>query len=197
MNYKRHHNKVIDRARNRVLEGYCEQHHVIPVCMGGTDDPDNLVRLTAREHFVIHQLLAKMHPKHSGLAQAAYMMTIESGTQKRVTNKRYKWLRERYSKARSTFMQGNKINKGRTPWNKGTPMTEEQKNKISKSKLGVTHTPEHRRKNSESQKGIPWTKERRSAQRMATCPHCDKNGMIGNMHRWHFDNCKELINERI
>ena len=24
-----------------------------------------------------------------------------------------------------------------------------------------------------------------------SCPHCNKSGMnYGNMHRWHFDNCK-------
>ena len=24
------------------------------------------------------------------------------------------------------------------------------------------------------------------------CPHCDKRGNIGNMKRWHFDNCKNI-----
>lgn len=39
---------------------YFEQHHIVPKCMGGTDDTINLVLLTAREHFICHLLLTKM-----------------------------------------------------------------------------------------------------------------------------------------
>ena len=35
MNYQRIHDAIIDRARNRTLQGYREKHHVIPRCMGG------------------------------------------------------------------------------------------------------------------------------------------------------------------
>ena len=34
-----------------------DAHHVIPRCLGGTDDKSNLVELTAREHFIVHKLL--------------------------------------------------------------------------------------------------------------------------------------------
>lgn len=61
MNYQRIHDAIIDRARNRTLLGYRERHHVIPRCMGGTDDNDNLVELTSREHFIVHLLLAEIH----------------------------------------------------------------------------------------------------------------------------------------
>ncbi len=52
--------RLVDRARGRMLvEGY-EKHHVIPKCMGGTDDPENIVKLTLREHFICHKLLIRM-----------------------------------------------------------------------------------------------------------------------------------------
>lgn len=35
-------------------------HHIIPKCLGGLDTVDNLVELTAREHFICHWLLTKM-----------------------------------------------------------------------------------------------------------------------------------------
>jgi len=54
MDYKKIHDNIIDRAKNRVLEGYVETHHIIPKCMNGTNEPNNLVKLTAREHFLIH-----------------------------------------------------------------------------------------------------------------------------------------------
>lgn len=52
--------QIIDRAHNRRIDGYAEKHHIIPRCMGGTNVTTNIVRLTAREHFICHWLLTKM-----------------------------------------------------------------------------------------------------------------------------------------
>jgi hypothetical protein len=41
-------------------DGYSENHHIIPKAMGGPNSKSNIVRLTARQHFVIHRLLIKM-----------------------------------------------------------------------------------------------------------------------------------------
>ena len=59
MNYQKIHDAIIERAKTRKLEGYKERHHIIPRCLGGTDDNENLVDLTAREHFIIHLLYNK------------------------------------------------------------------------------------------------------------------------------------------
>ena len=40
---------------------YCERHHIIPKSEGGKDEPDNLVNLTAREHYIAHLLLMKIY----------------------------------------------------------------------------------------------------------------------------------------
>ena len=37
MDYKKHYNALIERARGRELDAYVEWHHVIPKCMGGKD----------------------------------------------------------------------------------------------------------------------------------------------------------------
>jgi hypothetical protein len=42
--------------RDQPLE-YAELHHIIPLCISQTNDKDNLVRLTGREHFIAHVLL--------------------------------------------------------------------------------------------------------------------------------------------
>ena len=47
-------------ATNKKGVGYLEKHHVIPKSMGGKNTPENLVLLTARQHFVCHLLLTKM-----------------------------------------------------------------------------------------------------------------------------------------
>jgi hypothetical protein len=50
-------------------------HHIIPRCLGGTDDPSNLIELTYDEHVEAHRLLALQYPTHSGI-QYAYRMMI-------------------------------------------------------------------------------------------------------------------------
>lgn len=96
MNYLKHYDKLILRARNRVLTCYTENHHVIPRCMGGTDDPDNIVALTPEEHYTAHLLLAKAYPDHPALLYACMMMTA-SNTNVRRNNKSYGWVRRKIS----------------------------------------------------------------------------------------------------
>lgn len=59
--YSRWYEALITKARNRTIEGYVETHHIIPRSFGGNDSKANLVKLTAREHYVAHALLWKMN----------------------------------------------------------------------------------------------------------------------------------------
>jgi len=174
MNYAAHYDRLIARARNRALAGYQERHHVIPKCMGGTDAKENLVSLTAEEHYVAHQLLVKMNPGHSGIANAAVFM------EKRASgNKSYGWLRRRMSEA----MRGHHRARGYrhtlearariSAANKGRKFTEEQKAKLSAtrktrppiseetreklriSSSGFKHSVETRERLSQIKLGIP------------------------------------------
>lgn len=52
--------KIINNAKNKTIDGYSEKHHIIPKSLNGTDDINNIVCLTAREHFICHRLLTKM-----------------------------------------------------------------------------------------------------------------------------------------
>lgn len=97
MNYQRHYEKLIERARNRSLEGYVEVHHVIPRCMGGSNEAENLVELTAEEHFVAHQLLHKVHPTIKGLVFALINMTGNPYGKR--NNKVYGWMRKKHAAA--------------------------------------------------------------------------------------------------
>ena len=62
MDYKRIYNELISTRKvlNRSKKDfhiYYENHHIIPKCLGGTNDKDNLVLLTGKEHFIAHLLL--------------------------------------------------------------------------------------------------------------------------------------------
>jgi len=50
------------KSQNRIKQvgDSYQTHHIIPRCMGGTDDSDNLVVLTYKEHRVCHRLLIDM-----------------------------------------------------------------------------------------------------------------------------------------
>ena len=100
MNYKKHYDLLIERSKNRVLEGYVEKHHIIPKCLGGTDDKENLAILTPEEHFLAHQLLIKLNPGHRGLVYAVQMMTNHH-TNARTNNKLFGWIRRRMALAMS------------------------------------------------------------------------------------------------
>jgi len=94
MDYLKHYNKLIERSKNRTLSGYTEKHHIIPRCLGGTDDKVNIAFLTPEEHFVAHQLLVKIYNVPE-LVYAANMMTVSSSKNCHRRNKLYGWLRRK------------------------------------------------------------------------------------------------------
>ena len=114
MNYINHYNRLIDRARFRISNSCTETHHIIPRCIGGTDENHNLVELTPEEHYVAHQLLVKMHPDNRKLLHAAIMMCAGSRNNRR-NNKIYGWLR----KKQSEFISENQKGKGNSQFGRG------------------------------------------------------------------------------
>ena len=116
------------------LEGvYGEIHHIIPRCCGGSNDKENLVWLTAQEHFAVHKILAIDNPWHNGLIAAWWNMST-------TINKRNTTVTEdEYACARAAFVESisgeNNVNYGKH-W-----------------------SDETNRKRSETQKGKPKSKE--------------------------------------
>lgn len=74
MDYLKIYNSLVEKGKNRKLTGYTETHHIIPKCVGGTNDKWNLVKLTAKEHFICHLLLCELYPKESKLKYALWRM---------------------------------------------------------------------------------------------------------------------------
>lgn len=62
MDYQRIYREFIaDRKAKPKPEGYSERHHIQPRSLGGGDDPQNLISLSAEDHFFAHLLLAKIY----------------------------------------------------------------------------------------------------------------------------------------
>jgi hypothetical protein len=120
---------ITERARTRNIDSYTERHHIQPRSLGGTDDKTNLVDLTAREHFICHWLLTKMHTGEAKSKMIYALNGMKRGNEfaqryeTKITARVYENLKKEFSKVHSVTM------KGRTPWNKGVPITEEQREK--------------------------------------------------------------------
>jgi hypothetical protein len=175
MNYQRIYSQIIERAQKRQLEGYVEKHHIIPKCLEGNNDRDNIVQLTAREHFMCHRLLCEIYPYSDKLKYALYLMNI--GKQKhreanyQISSRTY----ERLKLEHSLFLIGKK-QKDKTKQKKSESMkliwankTDKEKNnhgiKIwnTKIKNGTNNITEQHAKNiSKALKGrkITWDRGR-------------------------------------
>jgi len=160
MDYQKHYDKLMRRAVSRKLDGYKERHHVIPRCMGGTDDKQNIVCLTPEEHYVAHQLLVMLHPGNVKLLWAAVAMTNGTQNQKR-SNRLYGWLRRELAANQSERMQGFKHSEETKKrmgelqtGKKRRPHSDETKKKMSMKRMGIQFTDEHRRLLSLAKTGI-------------------------------------------
>ena len=134
MNYQRIYDAIIERAKSRglnkkLLDGYFEKHHIIPRCMNGTNDRDNLVLLTAREHYLCHWLLWKANKENRslfyGYHKMAYSKTKDQMRNYKISSKQY----EKLQLAHVEFWH-NKI------------VTEETRAKMSKAHKGFKHSEE-------------------------------------------------------
>ena len=115
MNYKKIYEDLIHRAKHRKLDGYKEVHHIIPKCLNGSDLEDNLVELTAREHFIAHMILVKIYPGHHGLIKAVVMMCMGQNERK-LNNRIYEWIRIKFSEAQSINQSGTNNSQYGTIW---------------------------------------------------------------------------------
>jgi hypothetical protein len=99
---------LINRAALRQLTNeYCEKHHIIPKSIGGSNDEENMVLLTAREHLVAHKLLVKIFQqcKHSRKKMLAGLWAMAS---LRKDNRRIKLNSREFEKLRIDYFNSRK-----------------------------------------------------------------------------------------
>lgn len=59
LHYLNRYFKWIEIYKNRPIPDKGEYHHIIPKCIGGTDEKNNIIKLGYREHYISHYILAK------------------------------------------------------------------------------------------------------------------------------------------
>ena len=145
--YKRIYDKLIERARERVVLGYTERHHILPKSLGGVNTSDNLVNLTAREHYIAHLCLTRI-TEGEARSKMFYAVRMFIGDKYGMHSRIYQMIRENVSLA----MRGNTRHQG-------FKHSDETRRKISESmmgkrlRLGAKHTTKSRQKMRESHLG--------------------------------------------
>ena len=209
-------NFSIVRSHAKKYPGYTEVHHIIPKSFGGSDNKENLVRFSAREHFICHWLLTKIHigDSRNKMLSAFFLMKGNNSYQNRYINGRaYEILREEYAQYIS------KMNTGRVQppeekakqiaaitGRKRKPFSEEWRQKMSEShrgeknhRFGVKVSDETKQKQREKAIGRKQSEEtiRKKADAMRgrakpklLCPHCQQMIAVNTYPRWHGARCK-------
>lgn len=104
VDYQGIYSRLVEKRRNSPLpeDEYCEIHHIVPKSEGGSDEPDNLVKLTAREHYVAHLLLARIYNDFN-MWCAVWMMSNDK--RRPITSHQYESARKNRSRLMSRHMK--------------------------------------------------------------------------------------------
>lgn len=155
-------NNILEtRGRFACGDEYHERHHIVPKCVGGTNDEENLVDLFAREHFIAHKMLAEENPNEEGLLYAWWCMSIQTNEH---TKERYQLTAEEYEEVRTKFallmsdkMSGDGNRMWNRPWwDEDTPQDkiDEWKNNIVEATKRRWQDPEFKEKMCKQRKGM-------------------------------------------
>lgn len=150
MNYQKTYDQLIANRLINHPTGYFERHHILPKCLGGSDCSTNIVHLTAREHYIAHLLLAKIHGGKLWFPVVMMSEKKSKGAQGYSPSKKYAKASENYSKWVSENLSGSnhpmfaKNHKESTKAklrsiNIGKKVSDDVKKKISKSVTGKNH----------------------------------------------------------
>jgi hypothetical protein len=221
--YSKWYDDIINRAKDRELPTgiYFEKHHIIPKCLGGNNSKDNLVKLTAREHFICHWLLTKM-------TDAEYQKKMAYACKRMMHSKnkaqdRYRINARLYEKLKIKINVILKDREFTLEW-KSKLKTAAQKRATHEDSVAKQLRRERMIKANKSRAGEkrPWMsgdknyffgkdlsgelnhfygkthtektlKLLRGPKPKIQCPHCNKIvGGLSNYQRWHGNNCKVL-----
>lgn len=194
-------------ACNGTAAEYIERHHICPKAFFPEyadlrSHKWNCAKLTARQHFIAHWMLAKAYG--GAMWYGLQMMLVANKGHNRdglkMTSTLYEKVRIEMSVHQSQRISGEnhhmygkthsaetvekmrEAKRGAKNPNYGRPNSDEQKAKISAANKGLKRTAEF----------CERMREIHANRQVSACPHCGaESKSISNLKRWHFDKCKQ------
>lgn len=161
---------IVNRALSRDVSqlGYIEKHHIIPKSLGGNDSKENLVKLTAKEHFICHLLLTKMteNDNRRKMVYAAWRMTIQAKPgqdRHKVSASTYEVIKKQRSEYLKTLVGPLNPNFGNKTGRTSADFTPEWRAKISASRLGKSSWNNGVQRTAEEKAKISATRKERAS----------------------------------
>jgi len=194
-------------ASRQPTQGYVERHHIYPRSLfpQKANDADNIIALTAREHFIAHWMLHKAFG--NGMTMAFMYMKANGPDQERYWNlnsSAYESLRIAHASVMSVVKTGKPLSEqAKQNMSKariGKPLSEAQRKAIGLGNTGRVVSEETKLKISQAKTGVarpPMSDEHRSKlsvpKQRVNCTCCGKEVSINMVNRWHNNNCKMKV----
>jgi hypothetical protein len=224
MNYQKIYDEIIKKTKieNRIKleknqDGYIyyEKHHILPRCLGGNDKKENLILLTAKEHYVCHKLLVRIYPNNKSIYNAFYLMSLTGRSRYNISSRDYSYGKELFvslpvsEKTKKLFKENRKDFSGKNNPMFGRHHTKDARKKqgmsmkgkepANKGKKGLYHHSEEVLQKMRKPHGPFTIEHRQNISKSLTgnkfeikmCPYCNKEISINNYSRWHEKNCKK------
>ena len=173
--------RFIGSLRGQSVDGYAEVHHIVPRSLGGSNEADNLIRLTARQHYIAHWMLARAL---GGSASRAFFMMSNFGKYGQVNSTTYQIARQEYADRVSeqlkscpnipafTEQHREKLRQAKI----GRRLSEQTRRKVGDAQRGRTLSAETRKKISDAKKGIAtrgtgWKHSQETRKKMTESQH--------------------------
>ena len=196
--YYKWYSAIIERAKTQTPVGYTENHHIIPESLGGPNSKDNLVKLSAREHFICHWLLTKCISVNVEKMQYALwlMMNIQNEHQAsryKINSHTYTLLKEKLSKTFSIQHSGKTLSEETK-----RKISETRKRKITEGTLKVNENKEKYKLIAQKKKGkilSEDTKQKISAGNKGKVRSEEQKEFLSNLYKGSVrsDDVKEKI----
>ena len=188
MNHKKVYESIIFRAKskNRVKLKksnpayiYYENHHIIPSCLNGSNEKENKVLLTAKEHYLCHKLLTYIHKGNIKIGCAFYRMTFDKKSKHKISSRDYAYAKEVYSD-RNMYGENNPMH--------GKSFYDVWLKKYGEDVANEKYNDWHNHKKENSYGHIPWNKDKsgcfseETIQKLSAASKGENNGMHGKHH---------------
>jgi hypothetical protein len=199
---------IVENAKTKKYTGYTEKHHILPKSLGGTNGKNNLVRLSAREHFVCHKLLMRMVTGNARYKMIEAFSYFSNNTKRKLVfnSRQIEELSSANAIASSKRNKGNEFYKYRKPANENLKklraknaansrwvnngieekFSPEHENLVKYSNFFYGRLPEIKNK----MMGLRGPLKVSRVINKIECTYCNTMLDPGNFHRWHGEKCK-------